>query len=371
MQELEPRRPRNYRILSEIQDSARDFLASQAEKDYEQLEKIVINLVLFANSRQPSQSILSEVINKLAVEIAQNSDHISPYRLRLAYKLDELMKSISSRLILGSAGSNTDSDYQSLVNELRSRINLLSGQFNSLLEARRESEVEVNKRVQEIASLTRNISDLHRAISNRDADIATLQKNAYDLTELNRRKEEQINNLQNLISELRREIQDAVEVDQRKQSQLNYLQDQLSQLNQEKRNLQKKIQNVTEYARRKEAEASDLESEKSRLDLQRLELQRQYQSLHQNYQQKQDEIANLKKKLEDLSKTNQSKPQTPTSTTSQASIKPVATKQKISVQEWKQISNQSDYVYVKGYRKQNGTWVDEYYRRPPRRRRSK
>lgn len=367
LQELEPRRPRRYRVLAEIQDSARDFLASQAEKDYEQLEKIVTNLVLFASSRQPSQVILSEVINKLAVEIAQSSNQVSPYRLRLAYKLDELMKTISSRLILGSTVSKTDSDYQLLVDELRARINLLSNQFNNLLKARQENEIEINRRIQEISSLTRNISDLHRAISNRDADITTLRNNNHELTELARRKETQISNLQNLISELQRDIQSSAEVDQRKQSQINYLQSQLSQLNQEKKDLQNRIQAITDYARRKESKVADLENEKSQLDLQKSELQRQYQSLYQNYQQNQNEIASLKKKLEDLP-INQSKPQTSTHTVSQPSTKPVATKSKISVEEWKQISNQSEYVYVKGHYKQNGTWVDEYYRRPPRKR---
>ena len=47
-------------------------------------------------------------------------------------------------------------------------------------------------------------------------------------------------------------------------------------------------------------------------------------------------------------------------------LESVATNPKISVQEWKQISNQGDYAYVKGYVR-NGKWVNEYYRRPRRR----
>jgi chromosome segregation ATPase len=168
---------------------------------------------------------------------------------------------------------------------------------------------------------------------------------------------------------LQRDIQSSAEVDERKQSQINYLQSQLSQLHQEKQDLQNRIQTITNHARRKESEVANLESEKSQLDLQKLELQRQYQSLYQNYQQNQNEIVDLKKKLEDLSKTNQSRPKNSTNTMSQASIKPIATKPRISIQEWKQISNQSDYVYVKGHFR-NGTWVNEHYRRPPRRKRS-
>lgn len=363
LQVLEPRRPRNYRFLAGIQDSARDFLASQAEKDYEQLEKILVNLVLFTSSRQPSQVIFSEVIDKLAVEIAQNSNQISPYRLRLAYKLDELMKAISSRIVLDSTGSTTDSDYQSLVAELRSRINLLSNQFNNLLKNKRESEIEVNRRVQEISNLTRSLSDLHRAISNRDDDIAALRKSNQQLTELARRKESQINNLENSISELQRDIESSTEANERGKSQIGYLHNQLSQLKQEKKDLQDRIQSVTEYARKKELEVSNLESDKSELERQKLELKRKYQSLHDNCQQKQNEVTNLEKEMEELSKGNQSK----VHKTSQAPNQPVATSPKISVQEWKQISNQGDYVYVKGHLR-NGKWVNEHYRRPPRRR---
>jgi len=370
LQELEPRRPQSYRVLAEIQDFTRDFLASQAAKDYEQLEKLVINLALFTTSRQPSHIILSEVINELAAEIARNSNQISPYRLRLAYKLDELMKAISSHLIISSTNSETDINYQSLITELRSQINLLSNQFNSLLKDKQESKIEANRRVHEISSLTRNISDLHRAISNRDADINTLQNNNHELTESSRRREVQISDLQDLISELRRDIQSSIEVDQRKQSQINYLQSQLSQLKQEKKDIYERIQSTTDYARRKESEVASLEGEKSQLNIQRLELQQQYQSLYRKYQQNQNKITNLKKELEDLSEISQFKPETPTHEIAEASIKTVETRRKISVQKWSQISNQSDYEYVNGYHRQNGTWVNEYYRKP-RRKRSK
>ena len=136
LQVLEPRRPKKYTILAGIQDSTRQFLASQAEKDYEQLEKITINLVAFANSRRPSQKILSEITNRLADQISSSAGYISPYRLRLAYKIDELIQAISSRLVLDPNSNQTDSQYQSLISELRSRTNLLSDQFNGLLQDR-------------------------------------------------------------------------------------------------------------------------------------------------------------------------------------------------------------------------------------------
>ena len=309
-------------------------MASQAEKDYEQLEKIVTNLVLFASSRQPSQAILSEVISKLAAEIAQSSNQISPYRLRLAYKIDELMKVISARLIF-SADSEINSDYQSLVNELQSRIKLLSEQFNRLLRARQEGATEINSRVQEISSLTRGISDLHRDISNRDADITTLRKNAQELIELAQGKQSQIERLQNSISDLQADIQSSKEIDQRKESRI-----------------------------------TDLLNEKSQLNFQKEDLQRQYQKLDQQYQQKQIEIDNLKKQLEDLSEVDRVKSQNSTRTTPHPPVKPIATKKNISVEEYQGISNQGEYEYVTGYPNgRSGKWVNAYYRRPRRKNR--
>ena len=209
LQELEPRRPRNYQILTGIQDAARVLLASQAEKDYEQLQKIVSNLVLFTRSRQPSRIILSEAITKLATEIGQNANQISPYRLRLAYKIEELINVLSAKLVLGDDVSIADGNDRSIIKELQSRIDLLSKEFNNLLRAKQENTNEINGRITEIYNLTKNISDLYREISNRDADIADLKKNIQNLTESVQEKQAHINSLQNSISELHRDIEDA------------------------------------------------------------------------------------------------------------------------------------------------------------------
>ncbi|MEG4858051.1 hypothetical protein QUB75_10450 [Microcoleus sp. K1-B6] len=209
LQELEPRRPRKYRILTGIQDAARVLLASQAEKDYEQLQKIVTNLVIFTRSREPSQIILSEAITKLAAEIGQNANQISPYRLRLAYKIEELIRVLSAKLVLGDDTSIANINNQSIINELQSRINLLSKEFNKLLRAKQENTNEINGRITEIYKLTKTISDLYRDISNRDADIVALQKNIQNLTESLQEKQANINSLQNSLSELQRDFEDS------------------------------------------------------------------------------------------------------------------------------------------------------------------
>ena len=363
---LEPRRPKKYTILAGIQDSTRQFLASQAEKDYEQLEKITTNLVTFANSRKPSQKILSEITNKLADQISQSAGQISPYRLRLAYKIDELIRAISSRLVLDSNNAQTDSQYQSLINELRSRISLLSGQFNGLLHNRQRGELEVKKRLQEINNLTHNISDLHRAISNRDADMAVLQRNSDNLVQLNRTKQTQIDSLLNSIHELQINVQNSTNSGRKSQAQISSLQSQLAQLIQEKSNLQDEIRNVSQYARKKELETTELESSKSQLQHQKAELQQHYQEVFDRYQQQKNEIADLKKELEDLQKANQAKIRKFVANL-KLDIKPSETRRNISEEDWKNISNQSDYQHVTGHLR-SGKWINPYYRRRAKRR---
>lgn len=263
LQELEPRRPKSYRVLAGLQDSARTLLATQAENDYEQLQKIVTDLILFVRNRQPSQIILSEAITRLASEIAQNKDKISPYRLRLAYRIDELMRILSAKLVLNSNISQTDSDYQLLVSELRSRISLLSQEFNNLLKSRQEDKSELGKRIKEISDLTKNISDLHKDISNLDADIVVLRGNIQNLTKSAQEKQVQINSLQNSLRNLQRDIQNSAEFNDQKQNQINQLQNQISQLNQQNSSLLKRIEEFSTYARSKESEVESLQNERS------------------------------------------------------------------------------------------------------------
>ena len=165
LEELKPRRRWYHRIFSNIQNSTRELYSGQAEKDYEHLDKIVTNLILYTRSRQPSQVILSEVMKKLSTEIAQNSSLISPYRLRLAYKLDVLMSDISSRLVLGPADANTASDYQAVVDELNSEISLLSSQFSKLLRSRQDSKVREHQYEQDNSTLARDIRELRKTIA--------------------------------------------------------------------------------------------------------------------------------------------------------------------------------------------------------------
>ncbi|HYX15725.1 MAG TPA: hypothetical protein VE944_15425 [Nostoc sp.] len=359
LQELVPRRPRKYSILAGIQDSARFLLASQAEKDYERLERIVTNLVIFVRSTQPSEIILSELIEKLALEITQNANQISPYRLRLAYKIDDLIRVLSAKLILGDS-SITDSTYQNIINELRSRINLLSEQLKSLLTSRQDNKNELNKYIKEISNLTTKISDLYKTIYNLDADLSAVRKSNQNIIELSKKKQSQIDSLEKLISKLQKDIQNSTDIEQIKQGKINYLENKLSQLNQQKSDLEKRIQDINDYGQSKKSEVENLQIEKSQLSSQKSELQRQYQVLYQHYQQQQNEIAKLKEQIKNLSQISRSESSSPTNRTLQQPIK--ETREKITPEEYDKIYNKDDYIPVKAHYR-NGSPVKAHYRR--------
>lgn len=142
------------------------------------------------------------------------------------------------------------------------------------------------------------------------------------------------------------------------------------QLNQERNQIQEKVRAIANYARKKELEATNLTNEKSQVDLQKAKIQKSYRLLYENYQQSQSEIAKLKKMIEDTSKENYSRFQIVVPPTIRDSIKRVSKKDQLTETEWNEISNQDDYYRVSGYLRNNGTWVEPYYRRMPRKRRS-
>lgn len=352
LQELEPRRPQNYRTFANIQTHARSLLASQAERDYERLDRIVTNVVFFTRSKKPSRNIFSEVISKIAIEITQNANHISPYRLRLAYKINDLIKLLSDKFILEFNNPPTAGNYQEHVDELQSQIALLSHQFNSLLQTRQGNIDSLNKRIQEISNLTRTISDLQREMSGRDADINALRKNVQSLTDTTQGKQSQIDALQSSISNFQRDIQNADDRNQNQQNQIDNLQNQLFQLDRQNSDLQKQIENKTKNSREQESEIGALQNEKNQLNAQKLDLERRYRVLLQKYQQQQNEIVDLTSRVENLS---------------QQAARRIETRGRISVEDYKEISNQSDYVFVDAYARKDGTPVRAHYRRRPSR----
>ncbi len=265
----------------------------------------------------------------------------------------------------------TDNDYQSIINELKSQLRVLSKEFDGLLTNRQASEARVNKSTHDISSLNSHISDLNRNIFRRDADLANIRKNAQDLAGRAHRKDAQVNSLQKLIAELKRDIQNSVEISQSKQFLIDDLKRQVSQLSQEKRSLQERAETIATYANRKKSEATDLTNKESQLALQNADLQKRYWAMHQSYQKDQNEIAKLKKEIASFSKVSHAQPQKIIPSTSQQSIRPtrqISKKSKLTAAEWNRIANRDDYSYIPAHQR-GSSWVKAHYRRKSKKRR--
>ncbi len=344
-QELEPRKPRRYRIFAGLQYSVRSVLASKAEKDYEKLSTLVTKLVLFARGRQPSQVVISEVINELASEIEKNQNQITTYRLRLAYKVDDLLKTISTKLVFDSEDSTTDSSYQNIVNELQSQLDLLSNQLNSLLKSRKESSDKLDRRVQEIYELTQKVSNLHQKISNRDTDIETLKKYTQDLEGLSQEQKFQIDTFQSSIFSLQENIQKLSDINIKQKEKNNELYNQTKESNQKIIDLEERIKQISYSAKDQEQEFDRLKQENLKISIQNTDLKGKYQKLFQYSEQQESEILNLKEKLKKKAQNSRR-----------------ATNSEISIEEYKTISNKQDYTYVRPHTR-NGYPVKGHYRR--------
>lgn len=328
IEELEPRKPKSYRIFTDLQDSARTLLASQAENDYEQLQKVVANLVVFVRAKNPSQTILEDAISELAREITSRSSQISPYRLRLAYKLEELMRSLSEKIVLDQTSLSTASNYKSIVDELSSRVSLLSREFNKLLASSQQDKGNLQRSSDEISRLTTSITKLHKEATSRDLRISAYRQKNQKLTRISEDSQAELDNLRSLIRNLGKEIQSVSESEKAKQRKIDELQREVSRLGQQTLDPEKRPNII------------DIDSKKAII------------------------------KPSQNNRSSKTSARLPTSEEkSKKSIKSkIETREKISEREYQEISNQEEYEYVSGYKNgRSGKWVEPYYRRKRKR----
>ncbi len=415
LQELEPRSSEKYRTLANIQEYTRSLLASQAEKDYIRLEKIVSNLVNFLINRRPSKTIITELLERVTIEISQNAKEISPYRLRLAYRIEELIRVLAWKIVLEADNTVTDQASQTLINELRTQISILSEQFSNLIQGNQKNVNKLDQREQEIQRLTKIISELDNAISERDTDIAAFRQEIQNKKEaiqnrqsqieslqndLNKREQE-INRLNQSISELdstvserdtniaafRQEIQNLRESIYNRQSQIDSLQNGLNERKQEINRLTKsiseldstiserdtniaalrqEIQNTRQGIHSRQSQIDELQEEVTRLKKQKLELQRQNEMLRQNNLPKKDETDLFNEQSRRPYNINLQESSFQNYGTSPPNRR-IETKSKLTSEEYKEIYNKKDYVYVEEYSRKDGTPVKAHYRRKSRR----
>ncbi len=188
LDELEPRRPEKYRTLARVQNFLENITLSKAQKDFIEIEEIINRLIWTVKSSQPSETLIQDLIERLSIETVRKADRISPYRLRLMYKIAELMNDISIKDISQFSNSKLEDINKSIIDELNKQKNILSKGFHKLLKEKYEMQ-------QKLEIYSETLNRLNRVISERESELKVLREELEKYTRLNRDKQNQLINL--------------------------------------------------------------------------------------------------------------------------------------------------------------------------------
>ncbi|MGB3642149.1 MAG: hypothetical protein WBA39_31905 [Rivularia sp. (in: cyanobacteria)] len=241
LEELEPRRLEKYQIIVRIKNFYQSIFLSQAEKDYRKIEEIINKLNNYINNSQASEEIFEDLFNRLIRYREQNAKYISPYRLRLLYKIEDLIKNSYLKYITELEDDEGEQKSHNLREELRSQIKTIAEQFNKLLE-------DNHQKVNELEFQSQNIHRANNIINDLRLEKVSLRQELDNLISVNRTNQNQIEKLnQNLKkaitrqSELQsqremgeRRLQQVSEDNRRKQKEIEQLNDQIYNQSQEK-----------------------------------------------------------------------------------------------------------------------------------------
>lgn len=189
LDELNPRRYGKYRTLSKIQDFVKSITSSKTQKDFLQIEKIIDELIKAVRNSHPSETIIKESLDVLTQETAKNAHKISPNRLRIIYKIAELINDLFLKELSNFEPSDIDKLNETIIQELKEQINIFSQQFKNLLEQKYTMQ-------QELQNYNDKLNSLNKLIFERENEEFKLREELKKYISLNQDRQNSINNLQ-------------------------------------------------------------------------------------------------------------------------------------------------------------------------------
>ncbi|MBD2099304.1 hypothetical protein [Leptolyngbya sp. FACHB-261] len=241
--ELEPRKPEKYRTLEKLQTKAKEFFAFlpllQAQRDFERIEKILSELILYTKSGQPSETIIENMLEELSFKVARNSNKISPTRLSLVYRIQELLYSISQKEVSNLSKSELNKLNEDILNEIISQRDILSKEFNKLLR-------EKHAKQQELEEYSENLKGLNQAIAELEAEILELREGIKQRAQSDRVKQGQINSLNSSLNESNRKL---LELQDQKKSWINKENNLLQKIDQQNNEISQLTSQLKKYSR--------------------------------------------------------------------------------------------------------------------------
>ena len=163
---IESYKPRKYRILERIKGFLNLLSFSQEQRDFQEIEKILGEIISSSESSQLSRSKNQDFKSQFLSIASQQKHKIKPSNLKILYKAFDLFDNHTS-LESKSNLDCPDSDWI-LLDELKIQRKIISNEFIKLLLERSDLE-------KECISYQANLSGLGKAIADKESEIKDLR----------------------------------------------------------------------------------------------------------------------------------------------------------------------------------------------------
>lgn len=183
--ELEPLKAQEYPLLSKIQEFLQFITLTSTEKDLIKIENIINKITSYTSSSQPSETIIQDVITRLSSEAFENVNTISPKRIGLVYRLEELLTLIRQKEISQLNESELNKLNKEKIRELESERNIYYRAFKQLLEEKNIKDQKLEKYSQERVRLDQIIAEHQSEINNLNIELERYQAENENLNNKN------------------------------------------------------------------------------------------------------------------------------------------------------------------------------------------
>lgn len=274
LRQLEPNRPKSYRILAKIQQDITNSFRMNSLDDYRKIDRLFINLTEIINHSKESDTKES-LTNKISQEISKVAKTISPSRVRLIYQLEDLSK----YLLAWSDKAIEESSHEDSIDNLRRERNELANSFNKLF-------IESWNKDQEVAKKSQTIGNLEDTINRLCSQTSSAKQELNQALDLSHQKQAQLDTANKHIDDLRAENSNL-------QYKVNTLNHQIEQLLKKQSTFEQQTQKLYQQLREANGKSYSSSSSLSELQAQLLQVRQERDRLKSQIKDLRDQINTL------------------------------------------------------------------------------
>lgn len=229
--ELKPRQPKKYRIVTRFQDFFESITLSSAERDLIQIETILNEVTWAIRNNYPSETIVQDTIDRLSRETTRRADKISPFRIGVLYRIEALLREVSDKEISNLGESELNELNKKIISGLKEEKDTFSRELSQVRDDNYIAQQRLRDYLEELGRLNSRLDE-------REFELSKLREKLRGYADANQSKQIEINTL-NL--ELTRVNEELIKL----QAQKNSFSEQINRLNQDVHQKQARIEQLT------------------------------------------------------------------------------------------------------------------------------